>query len=60
MQTCKYCQEKGECLSKIKLFNELGVDESKNIYLSALHKDLKNGQSLFLDGDLVDKLIVIS
>ena len=44
MQTCKYCQEKGACLSKIKLFKKLGVDESKNIYLSAVHKDLKKGQ----------------
>ncbi len=47
MQTCKYCQEKGECLSKIKLFNELGVDESKNIYLSAVHKDLKKVKVYF-------------
>lgn len=59
MQTCKHCQEKGKCLSKIKLFNKLGVDESKNIYLSAVHKNLKKGESLFLNGDLVDKLIVI-
>lgn len=59
MQTGNYCQEKGECLSKIKLFNKLGVDESKNIYLSAVHKDLKRGQSLFSYGDLVDKIIVI-
>lgn len=59
MQTCNYCQEKGKCLSKIKLFNKLGVDESKHIYLSAVHKDLKRGQSLFFSGDLVDKIIVI-
>ena len=59
MQTCNYCQEKGKCLSKIKLFNKLGVDESKNIYLSAVHKDLRRGQSLFFYGDLVDKIIVI-
>lgn len=59
MQTCKYCQEKGACLSKIKLFKKLGVDESKNIYLSAVHKDLKKGQSLFFHGDIVDKIIII-
>lgn len=33
METCKECQKKGACLSKIKLFNKLGVGESKNIYL---------------------------
>ena len=59
MQTCKFCQEKGKCLSKINLFNKLGVYESKHIYLSAVHKDLKKGQSLFFSGDLVDKIIVI-
>ena len=59
METCKECQKKGACLSKIKLFNKLGVGESKNIYLSAVHKDLKKGESLFFNRDLVDKLIVI-
>lgn len=59
MQNCKHCQEKGKCLSKIKLFNELGVDESKNIYLSAVHDDLRKGQSLFFHGDIVDKIIII-
>ena len=59
MQTCKHCQEKGKCLSKIKLFNKLGVDESKNIYLSAVHKDLEKGESLFFNGDPVDRIIVI-
>ena len=59
MQTCNYCQKKGKCLSKIKLFNKLGVDESKNIYLSAVHRDLKKDESLFFNGDLVEKIIVI-
>ena len=59
METCKECQKKGACLSKIKLFNKLGVGESKNIYLSAVHKDFKKGESLFFNRDLVDKIIVI-
>ena len=59
MQMCKTCQAHGNCLSKINLFKELGVDESKSIYLTANHKDYQKGESVFSFGDPIDKLIII-
>lgn len=59
METCKECQKKDACLSKINLFNKLGVDESKSIYISAIHKHIKKGQSIFLSDDPIDKIIVL-
>lgn len=59
METCKECQKKGTCLSKINLFNKLDVDESKSIYISAIHKHIKKGESIFLSNDPIDKIIVL-
>lgn len=59
MQMCKICQAHGNCLSKINLFKELGVDESKSIYLTADHKDYQKGESVFSFGDPIDKIIIL-
>lgn len=59
MQMCKACQAHGQCLSKINLFKELGVDESKSIYFSANHKDYDKGESVFSFGDPINKIIII-
>lgn len=59
MQMCKTCQAHGNCLSKINLFKELGVDQSKSIYLTADHKDYHKGESVFSFGDPIDKLIIL-
>ena len=59
MQMCKICQAHGNCLSKINLFKELGVDESKSIYLNADHKDYQKGESVFSFGDPIDKIIIL-
>lgn len=59
METCKLCKANGRCLSKIKLFEELGIDQTKTIYLSAVHKDYNRGTSIFFDGDPIDKIIVL-
>lgn len=56
---CKTCQAHGNCLSKINLFKELGVDESKSIYLTADHKDYQKGESVFSFGDPINKIIII-
>ena len=56
---CKVCKANGSCLSKINLFKEIGVDESKSIYLSANHKDYEKGASIFFVGDLIDKIIIL-
>lgn len=56
---CKTCQAHGNCLSKINLFKELGVDESKSIYLTAYHKDYHKGESVFSFGDPIDKIIIL-
>ena len=56
---CKACQAHGQCLSKINLFKELGVDESKSIYFSANHKDYDKGESVFSFGDPINKIIII-
>lgn len=59
MEMCKVCKANGSCLSKINLFKEIGVDESKSIYLSANHKDYEKGASIFFVGDLIDKIIIL-
>lgn len=59
MQMCKTCQAHGNCLSKINLFKELGVDESKSIYLTADHKDYHKGENLFYFGDPIDKITIL-
>ena len=59
MQMCKACQAHGNCLSKINLFKELGVDESKSIYLAADHKDYHKGESVFSFGDPIDKITIL-
>lgn len=59
MQMCKTCQAHGNCLSKINLFKELGVDQSKSIYLTADHKDYKKGESVFSFGEPIDKIIIL-
>lgn len=59
MEMCKVCKANGSCLSKINLFKEIGLDESKSIYLSANHKDYEKGASIFFVGDLIDKIIIL-
>lgn len=59
MEMCKVCKANGSCLSKINLFKEIGVDESKSIYLSSNHKDYEKGASIFFVGDLIDKIIIL-
>jgi len=59
METCKECQKKDACLSKINLFNKIGIDESKSIYISSIHRNIKKGQNIFFSDDPVDKIIVI-
>ena len=59
MQMCKTCQAHGNCLSKINLFKELGVDQSKSIYLTADHKNYHKGESVFSFGDPIDKIIIL-
>ena len=59
MQMCKACQAHGNCLSKINLFKELGVDESKSIYLTADHKNYHKGECVFSFGDPIDKIIIL-
>ena len=59
MQMCKTCQAHGNCLSKINLFKELGVDQSKSIYLTADHKNYHKGESVFFFGDPIDKIIIL-
>lgn len=59
METCKHCEASGRCLSKVKLFKELGVDESKSLYLSANHKDYERGDNIFSVGDYIDKIIIV-
>ena len=59
METCKACKSRGNCLSNINLFKELGVDQSKSIYLTADHKDYHKGESVFYFGDPIDKIIIL-
>lgn len=59
METCKVCQSKDKCLSKVNLFKKLGVDESKSIYLSANHYEYEKGVNIFNIGDLIDKIIIV-
>lgn len=59
MDTCDLCQSHGRCLSKVKLFKNLGIDDSKSIYLSAVHKDFARGENIFHFNDPIDKVIVI-
>ncbi|MCD1146537.1 Crp/Fnr family transcriptional regulator [Peptoniphilus sp. KCTC 25270] len=59
MEMCKACKADGRCLSKVNLFKEIGVDESKSIYLSANQKDYEKGASIFFIGDFIDKIIIV-
>ncbi len=59
METCKHCEASGRCLSKVKLFKELGIDQTKSIYLSADHKDYDRGLNIFSVGDPIDKVFVL-
>lgn len=59
MDICDLCQAHGRCLSKVNLFKDLGIDESKSIYLSAVHKDFDRGESIFSINDPIDDVIVV-
>lgn len=59
MYTCDQCQSHNYCLSKVNLFKELGVDESKSIYLSASHKDYEKNQRVFSLQDPIDKILIV-
>ena len=59
MEICDLCDSRNLCLSKVKLFKELGVDESKSIYLTSIHKDYENGESIFNINDPIDKIIIV-
>lgn len=59
MLVCDQCKDRGMCLSKVKLFKELGADESKSIYLSSAHMDYEKGDTIFHIDDPIDKIIIV-
>ncbi|MDO5041452.1 MAG: Crp/Fnr family transcriptional regulator [Peptoniphilus sp.] len=59
MHTCDQCKAHNHCLSKVNLFKELGVDESKSIYLTAFHKDYEKNQRVFSFQDPMERILVV-
>ncbi|MDO5027631.1 MAG: Crp/Fnr family transcriptional regulator [Bacillota bacterium] len=59
MNTCDFCQSRDHCLSKVNLFKELGVDESKSIYLTAKHVDYEKNQRVFSLQEPIDKILIV-
>lgn len=59
MRVCDQCNNRGMCLSKVKLFKELGVDESKSIYLTSEHTDYEKGDTVFNINAPKDKIIIL-
>ncbi|MDO5047761.1 MAG: Crp/Fnr family transcriptional regulator [Anaerococcus sp.] len=59
MEECQHCKSHNHCLSKVNLFKELGVDESKSIYLTAYHKDIEKNDRVFSFNDPIDKLLIL-
>lgn len=59
MRICKECNDHGMCLSKVKLFKELGVDQAKSIYLTSIHDEYEKGDTIFHQNDPVEKILII-
>lgn len=59
MEVCKDCALKGGCISKVKLFKDLEIDESNSLLFSAIHKDYDKNETIFSSSDLIEKIIVI-
>lgn len=59
MEICKECALEGGCISKIKLFKDLEIDESNSLLFSAVHKDYDKNETIFNSFDLIEKIIVI-
>lgn len=54
---CNCCNKL--CTSKIPLFMPLTLEEQKELVLKARHLDYKRGETVFLEYDPADKILII-
>lgn len=59
MEECKECIISDLCISKIKLFKDLNIKKTKDIYLSSEHKEYKKNEMIFNIDDKINQIIII-
>lgn len=62
---CNECSHNGEeqeksCLAKVPIFSSLTREEMIEVSMAAAHKEYKKGESIYLEGELSEKLFVIN